>query len=78
MWFVIYSHIKHIRAIDTGGSDNCACGIEGVTVAEPPLNERVTNVSFLYSSTQQTRDVEPMLGKRWPTGFDAGPTLNQT
>ena len=26
---------------------------------------------------QQTRDVDPMLGKCWPIVFDVGPTLTQ-
>ena len=35
------------------------------------------NSQSVTDTTQQIQEVEPMLVYCWPTGYDAGPTLNQ-
>ena len=45
-----------------------------------PIYTKVTSTHISHGSeqvTQQTRDLDPMLGWCWATGFDAGPAPTQ-
>ena len=62
------------------GKNQCWPNMASVTDVVSTLEQHrvgTTNLWSLYTASQQTRDIVPMLVQCWFTVYDAGPTLNR-